>query len=156
MSATQDGSSYGAFGKVRTKAPLIAATKGAIAMVIRSVGASGRRIAHTGLTVWKRGGPAVKRLDSLLQSLGIASGNNEAKGGADIRPLAKAGTALVSLRRDGTRYFDLHHTADDTLDKIDSSQLRQNVAAWAAFVAVAANDADWPENSVIRSKSDPK
>ncbi|MDZ7895672.1 MAG: peptidase M28 family protein, partial [Sphingobium sp.] len=38
-----------------------------------------------------------------------------------------------------TRYFDIHHTADDTLDKIDLSQLRQNVAAWVSVLAIAAN-----------------
>ena len=38
--------------------------------------------------------------------------------------------------QDGTRYFDLHHTADDTFDKIDPAQLRQNVAAWTAMLAV--------------------
>ena len=35
-----------------------------------------------------------------------------------------------------TRYFDWHHTPDDTLDKIDPAQLRQNVAAWTAMLAV--------------------
>ena len=34
------------------------------------------------------------------------------------------------------RYFDYHHTPDDTLDKIDPEQLRQNVAAWTAMLAV--------------------
>ena len=43
------------------------------------------------------------------------------------------------LRQDGTRYFDIHHTPDDTLDKIDRQQLDQNVAAWAALVWLAAD-----------------
>ena len=30
-------------------------------------------------------------------------------------------------------YFDIHHTANDTLDKVDREQLDQNVAAWAAL-----------------------
>jgi hypothetical protein len=61
----------------------------------------------------------------------------------------------ISLRQDGTRYFDIHHTADDTLDKVESSQLQQNVAAWAAILSVAANDPDWPENGIIQSKTGP-
>jgi carboxypeptidase Q len=47
--------------------------------------------------------------------------------------------AAVDLAQSGTRYFDLHHTPDDTLDKIDPEQLRQNVAAWTAMLAEIAN-----------------
>ena len=45
----------------------------------------------------------------------------------------------IDLNQDGTRYFDYHHTPDDTLDKIDPAQLRQNVAAWTAMLAAAAD-----------------
>jgi hypothetical protein len=41
-------------------------------------------------------------------------------------------------------YFDIHHTPDDTLDKVDRAQLDQNVAAWAALVwLVADSDVDF-------------
>ena len=49
---------------------------------------------------------------------------------------------VVDLSQDGLDYFDLHHTADDTLDKIDPDALRQNVAAFAVFVYLAAEN-DW-------------
>jgi hypothetical protein len=39
-----------------------------------------------------------------------------------------------------TKYFDLHHTPDDTLDKIDREDLRQNVAAWTLMLAYLAAD----------------
>ena len=43
-----------------------------------------------------------------------------------------------------TRYFDVHHTPDDTLDKVDRKQLDQNVAAWASFIyLVADSDIDF-------------
>ena len=42
----------------------------------------------------------------------------------------------MTLAQDGTHYFDLHHTADDTLDKVDPEALRQNVAAWTTMLAV--------------------
>ena len=58
-------------------------------------------------------------------------------GGADLESLV--GVPLAGLAQDGTRYFDLHHTADDTLDKIDKAQMNQNVAAWAAFTYLAAD-----------------
>ena len=51
-------------------------------------------------------------------------------------PTIKAGAPWISLGQDGTRYFDYHHTPDDTLDKIDPAQLRQNVAAWTAVLAI--------------------
>ncbi len=68
----------------------------------------------------------------------------ETEGGADIGPIVEAGVPVFGLKQDGLRYFDLHHTADDTLDKIDPEQLNQNVAAWAALVwLVADSDVDF-------------
>ena len=65
-------------------------------------------------------------------------------GGDDIRELQKAGVPVVSLRQDGLDYFDTHHTADDTLDKIDPKQLDQAVAVWSAFTYLAAaSDVDF-------------
>lgn len=66
-------------------------------------------------------------------------------GGPDIGPIQEAHrTAVARLQQDGTDYFDLHHTADDTLDKISRESLNQNVAVWAAFVWMAAeSDADF-------------
>jgi Zn-dependent M28 family amino/carboxypeptidase len=65
-------------------------------------------------------------------------------GGDDIRDLQKAGVPAVSLRQDGLDYFDTHHTADDTLDKIDPKQLDQAVAVWSAFTYLAAaSDVDF-------------
>ena len=59
--------------------------------------------------------------------------------GTDIEPAVKAGVPAFALFQDATRYFDIHHTADDTLDKVDLKQLDQNVAAWAALVWLAAD-----------------
>jgi hypothetical protein len=39
---------------------------------------------------------------------------------------------------DGTDYFDYHHTADDTLDKVDPKKLDQSTAAFASFAWLAA------------------
>ena len=59
--------------------------------------------------------------------------------GTDIEPSVEAGVPAFLLSQDATRYFDIHHTADDTLDKVDRAQLDQNVAAWAALVWLAAD-----------------
>ena len=81
----------------------------------------------------------------VLYPLGILpSSDPELFGGVDIGPLAVAGVPVFGLKQDGTRYFDLHHTADDTLDKIDPAQMSQNVAAWAALVwLIADSDVDF-------------
>ncbi|SHN68776.1 Zn-dependent amino-or carboxypeptidase, M28 family [Bradyrhizobium erythrophlei] len=59
-------------------------------------------------------------------------------GGEDIRDLHRAGVPTSSLRQDGLDYFDTHHTADDTLDKIDPKRLEQAVAVWTAFTYLSA------------------
>ncbi|MEJ6788559.1 M20/M25/M40 family metallo-hydrolase [Brevundimonas sp. BR2-1] len=81
----------------------------------------------------------------VLYPIGVLpSPQPELHGGADIGPLAGAGVPVFGLNQDGTRYFDLHHTADDTLDKIDPKQMSQNVAAWAALVwLIADSDVDF-------------
>ena len=79
------------------------------------------------------------RVAAVLAPLGIVRGRDRANAGADLGNWANAGTAAVDLNQDGTRYFDYHHTPDDTLDKVDLVQLRQNVAAWTAMLAVMAN-----------------
>jgi hypothetical protein len=79
------------------------------------------------------------RIARLIAPLGISRGTGRAGAGADLGPWASAGTATVDLNQDGSRYFDWHHTPDDTLDKVDPAQLRQNVAAWTAMLAAVAN-----------------
>jgi Zn-dependent M28 family amino/carboxypeptidase len=79
------------------------------------------------------------RVAQALAPLGVGASTQAAGGGADIAPLVKAGVPVIDLQQDGTRYFDLHHTPDDTLDKVDPEQLRQNVAAWAVTLNLIAN-----------------
>jgi len=55
--------------------------------------------------------------------------------------IEKQKLSVVDLNQDGTHYFDLHHTPDDTLDKVDPAELAQNVAAWAEVLKVVANEA---------------
>ncbi|WP_417622297.1 M28 family peptidase [Parasphingorhabdus sp.] len=85
------------------------------------------------------------RIAASLLNLGIGRSAGQAGGGADIGPIIADGNlAIIDLQQDGTRYFDLHHTPDDTLDKIDPAQLRQNVAAWTTVLSIIANsDADF-------------
>jgi Zn-dependent M28 family amino/carboxypeptidase len=82
--------------------------------------------------------PKAKVYQKALRRLGIGPGDNLANGGPDVIPLIQAGVPAFRLYQDGTDYFDLHHTMDDTLDKVDPDALRQNVAAWAATVYIAS------------------
>jgi hypothetical protein len=79
------------------------------------------------------------RIAQGLAPLGIVPSKDKAHGGSDIEPLVNAGVSVIDLQQDGTRYFDIHHTPDDTLDKVDPVQLRQNVAAWAVTLVTVAN-----------------
>jgi Peptidase family M28 len=58
-------------------------------------------------------------------------------GGADLEGLS--GVPLVGMAQDGTHYFDLHHTVDDTLDKVSPASLDKAVAAWVAMTYLAAD-----------------
>lgn len=82
------------------------------------------------------------RIASTLSPLGIAPSRLAAGGGSDIEPLVKAGVPVIDLQQDGTRYFDIHHTADDTLDKVNRAQLQQNVSAWAVTLFAIADAAE--------------
>jgi carboxypeptidase Q len=76
----------------------------------------------------------------LLAPIGIAPGSdNQPGGGPDLYPLIAAGVPTLRLHQDGRDYFDLHHTANDTVDKLDAASLDQNVAAFAVFAWLAAN-----------------
>ncbi len=77
-----------------------------------------------------------RALQAALAPLGIVPGVLDDADGSDIGPMIEAGAPGVGLSQDGTHYFDLHHTPDDTLDKVDPEALRQNVAAWTAMLAV--------------------
>ncbi len=58
--------------------------------------------------------------------------------GADVAPIVRDGAAAFSLIPDGHHYFDTHHTAADTLDKIRPQDLRRNAGAIALLAWVLA------------------
>lgn len=86
--------------------------------------------------------PLVADLTRALDPLGVAPAEGEVEGGTDVGPMVLLGTPAMDLGQDGTHYFDIHHTADDTLDKVDPVQIEQNVDAWTAVLRVVANSAD--------------
>jgi hypothetical protein len=86
---------------------------------------------------------AVKaRLAAAVNPLGIVARDGMVEGGEDVGAIIAAQKLpVIDLNQDGTHYFDLHHTPDDTLDKIDPAALAQNVEAWTRVLAIVANQA---------------
>ncbi len=83
----------------------------------------------------------IDTMAGIMGELGVSRRSGNTSGGPDMIPLAALGVPAVKLMQDGTDYFDLHHTPDDTFDKVNPEHMRQNVAAWVVFTYIAA---EWP------------
>src|SRR5256714_5978584 len=76
----------------------------------------------------------LKAVSSILQESGAGALELSESAGADIGPMEKAGVPAFAPIQDNRFYFNFHHTAADTLDKINPKHLAEN----SAVVAVAA------------------
>ena len=65
-------------------------------------------------------------------------------GGADISPMAPHGVPQLSLHVAGERYFDLHHTAKDTLANVHPRELALGAAVMAITASWLADNAALP------------
>jgi hypothetical protein len=221
MSRTREGSDYGKAVINRSRGPFVASGKGALALLIRSVGTDSDRLPHTGMIsgagavddgagvaivlaaarmvadlperprhatrvvlyaneeqgvyggkayaklhasdlnehiigaesdlgadriyrfktrVLPQSEPVIAQLAGYLENLEIEYEHvGSAGGGADVGQMRKLGLPVIDLNQDASRYFDLHHTANDTLDKVNPEHLRQNLAAWVTLAYVTAN-----------------
>lgn len=81
----------------------------------------------------------VETIATALAPLGIEYRPGEGGAGPDVSPMVQRGMAWAWLAQDGSDYFDWHHTANDTLDKVEAKALDQNVAAYAVFAWLAAD-----------------
>jgi carboxypeptidase Q len=59
--------------------------------------------------------------------------------GADIEAMSNAGVPAFGVMQDGRTYFDYHHSAADTLDKVVPAELRENAAAMAVLAYALTN-----------------
>lgn len=75
---------------------------------------------------------SLKSFEDVLHPFGISIDNGG--GGADIGPLKPQGPLLIGLQVDNQRYFDYHHTKQDTFDKVNKRQLDLGVAAITSLV----------------------
>ena len=80
----------------------------------------------------------IKKFENLFVKYGM---NNFFIGGsgADIGPLKNGEVILAGLRPDSQRYFDYHHAASDTFDKINKRELELGAAAMTALVYLLDN-----------------
>lgn len=82
----------------------------------------------------------VVSLSSLTEPLGIYFDAKAVPGGgSDSGPLHEAGVPAIDFKQDSYTYFNIHHTADDVLDRVDPAQMTQNVAAWTTALWLIAN-----------------
>jgi carboxypeptidase Q len=83
--------------------------------------------------------PALATLRDVLKPLNLEWSDKPAEGGADLRPLRALGVPVFDVEHDGTRYFDVHHTVNDTLDRVDRQGLDRLVAAYSSLAYLAAS-----------------
>ena len=83
-----------------------------------------------------RSGEAV--IEEMAKAMGLPMSDVPTNGGPDIGPMSRLGVPTMRWQQDGTDYFDLHHTPDDTFDKIDKDEIQQNVAAFATMIWMAS------------------
>ena len=81
---------------------------------------------------------SIKEFEELFNEYGVDNfiiGDS----GADISPLKDGKIILAGLRPDSQRYFDYHHAASDTFDKINKRELELGAAAMTALVYLLDN-----------------
>lgn len=81
---------------------------------------------------------AVQAWEPSLAPLSVHVETGSAEGGADTSVLRAAGVPQLDVRQDVSQYFDVHHTANDTVDKIDPVQLTQLARTTATVAWLAA------------------
>ncbi|MFY9550141.1 MAG: M20/M25/M40 family metallo-hydrolase, partial [Thermoanaerobaculia bacterium] len=94
---------------------------------------------------WNAGPGAEARLKAVAALLSPIAADHvvaENLGGADLAYLLPSGIPNLGLLLDATEYFDFHHTADDTFDRIDARILDRSTAAAAVAAYLLA---EWPE-----------
>jgi carboxypeptidase Q len=79
-----------------------------------------------------------REITALLAPIG-ASSMTAGFSGEDVQKLKPAGVPLFGVSLDIEHYFDVHHSAADTLDKVDPEHLKKSVAALATMAFVVAD-----------------
>tara|TARA_B100000575_G_scaffold54069_1_gene40594 strand:- start:31570 stop:32949 length:1380 start_codon:yes stop_codon:yes gene_type:complete len=81
---------------------------------------------------------SISKFEKLFYKYGL-NGFQLGGSGADINPLKNDKIILSGLRPDSQRYFDYHHAASDTFDKINKRELELGAAAMASLIFLMDN-----------------
>ena len=80
----------------------------------------------------------ISDIATLLTPLGLQN-IGPGGGGADIGPIATLGKVpMMAYSGDSTKYFTIHHTPADTVDRIEPAEVSKAAAAIAAMIYVVA------------------
>ncbi|TRX52855.1 M20/M25/M40 family metallo-hydrolase [Thalassomonas sp. M1454] len=83
--------------------------------------------------------PAIAELANYVAPLGVEfNPANKARGQSDMGAVTDLGVPAMNFAPDGSRYFDVHHTDNDTLDKVSPQDLQQNTSVYTIFAYFAA------------------
>ena len=84
---------------------------------------------------------ALKPVQTVLSSIGanVLQESSHPPGVTDIAPMSEEGVPILGIMQDARKYYDYHHSAADTLDKVVPSELRENAAAMAVMAYTLAN-----------------
>jgi Peptidase family M28 len=122
------------------RAAFAAAHKADDIVVIGESDIGADRAWQVGLPAGSAKTPEMLDYAATVAPLGVVVSPEPSRGsGDDTADLVRAGVPAFAVSQDASRYFDWHHSSEDTLDKVDPAQLSQAVATWAAFVYIAAN-----------------
>jgi hypothetical protein len=122
------------------RAAFAAAHKADDIVVIGESDIGADRAWQVGLPAGSAKTPEMLDYAATIAPLGVVVSPEPSRGsGDDTADLVRAGVPAFAVSQDASRYFDWHHSSEDTLDKVDPAQLSQAVATWAAFVYIAAN-----------------
>jgi carboxypeptidase Q len=92
-------------------------------------------------TMSKAAAEALKPVQTVLSSIGatVFQETSQPPGITDIAPMSEEGVPLLGILQDMRKYYDYHHTAADTLDKVVPSELRENAAVMAVIAYALAD-----------------
>jgi len=76
---------------------------------------------------------SIKKLTEPLFDYGIYK-TSIGHGGTDIAPLKQFGIPLIGLTTNSQRYFEYHHSANDTVDQVSRREMQLGTAAIASLV----------------------
>lgn len=82
---------------------------------------------------------AIARWAPLFRPIG-ASEFNRGGGGADISPMGRLGIPMLGLNVDNQRYFDYHHSDNDTIDKVNERELELGAIALASIAYILSQE----------------